>query len=199
MNPLNKQLFYRGFRKQLIQAYGAEQADEIWEEAGKEYKNILQADPQLKHHKGAMVLPSAALYHVLQNRGADAPALLNEYGETMGKQFAGIVHKLTSLPGADRVLWKNVSRIMQYMSSEKLGYSRRLVSEPPGMYGVDILSCPYHELARLVGTEEAVCCICHMDKEYSKGFHHMHYDRLSALPEGASCCQYRLRFDPEKD
>ena len=39
------------------------------------------------------------------------------------------------------------------------------VGFPDGeMYGVDILSCPYHELARDLGCEKAVLCICHMDK-----------------------------------
>ena len=62
-----------------------------------------------------------------------------------------------------------------------------------------ILSCPYHELAKELGNEKAVLCICHMDKEYSQGFHHIRYDRNSAVSEGARACAYRLRFDPEKD
>ena len=64
---------------------------------------------------------------------------------------------------------------------------------------VDILSCPYHELAKQLGDEKAVLCICHMDKEYSQGFRHIRYDRNSAVSEGAGACEYRLRFDPEKD
>lgn len=42
-------------------------------------------------------------------------------------------------------------------------------------------------------------CICHMDKEYSQGFRHIRYDRNSAVSEGARACEYRLRFDSEKD
>ena len=69
------------------------------------------------------------------------------------------------------------------------------MSDPPHMYGVDILSCPYHELAKELGNEKAVLCICHMDKEYSRGFRHIRYERNSALPEGAECCEYRLYMD----
>jgi hypothetical protein len=87
---------------------------------------------------------------------------------------------------------------MKKASSEKLGYRSQLVSEPPEMYGVDILSCPYHELAKELGDERAVLCICHMDKEYSQGFRHIRYDRNSAVSEGARACEYRLRFDPKK-
>ena len=199
MNPLNRQLFYRGFRKKLTASLGKTAADRIWYDAGKEYSRILTSQPELKRHKGAMTIPAVALYRVLTARGEDAEELLNSYGEDMGKRFARIIHALTSLPGADRLVWHHVGSIMKKMSSEKLGYRSQIVSEPPEMYGVDILSCPYHELAKQLGNEKAVLCICHMDKEYSQGFRHIRYDRNSAVSEGARACEYRLRFDPEKE
>ena len=199
MNPLNKQWFYRGFRKRLAALLGRDAAGRLWENAGKEYSRILVSQPELKRHKGAMTLPAVALYRALTAGGIDAEGLLNSYGEDMGKRFARIIHVLTSLPGADRLVWRHVSGVMEKASSEKLGYRRELVSEPPDMYGVDILSCPYHELAKQLGDEKAVLCICHMDKEYSRGFRHIRYDRYSAVSEGAQACEYRLRFDPEKE
>ena len=33
------------------------------------------------------------------------------------------------------------------------------------MYGMDILSCPYQELGKVLGDEYAVLRICYMDKE----------------------------------
>ena len=199
MNPLNRQWFYRGFRKRLAASLGKAAADKLWKEAGKEYSRILAFQPELKRHKGAMTLPAVALYRVLTARGDDAEGLLNSYGEVMGRRLAQIIHALTSLPGVDRLVWRHVGGVMEKASSEKLGYKRELVSEPPDMYGVDILSCPYHELAKQLGEEKAVLCICHMDKEYSQGFRHLRYDRNSAVSEGARACAYRLRFDPKKD
>ena len=199
MNPLNRQWFYRGFRKRLAALLGRDAAGRLWENAGKEYSRILVSQPELKRHKGAMTLPAVALYRALTAGGIDAEGLLNSYGEDMGKRFARIIHVLTSLPGADRLVWRHVSGVMEKASSEKHGYKRELVSEPPDMYGVDILSCPYHELAKQLGDEKAVLCICHMDKEYSRGFRHIRYDRYSAVSEGAQACEYRLRFDPEKE
>lgn len=199
MNPLNRQWFYRGFRKRLAASLGKETAGRLWENAGKEYSRIMASRPELKRHKGAMTLPAVALYRVLTAGGEDAEGLLNSYGEVMGRRFARIIHALTSLPGADRLVWRHVGSVMEKASSEKLGYRRVLVSEPPDMYGVDILSCPYHELAKELGDEKAVLCICHMDKEYSQGFRHIRYDRNSAVSEGARACTYRLRFDPEKE
>lgn len=199
MNPLNRQFFYKGNHKTLAASFGREATDLIWDEAGKELDRILTLQPELKRHKGAMTLPAVALYRVLTAHGEDAEGLLNGYGEDMGQRFARIIHALTSLPGADRLIWRHVDSIMKKASSEKLGYRSELVSEPPMMYGVDILSCPYHELAKQLGEEKAVLCICHMDKEYSKGFRHIRYDRNAAVSEGAKACEYRLRFDPEKE
>lgn len=199
MNPLNTQWFYRGFRKELRAALPGRQADLAWEAAGDEYARIVSEHPEMKNHGGAMVLPAVALYRALRANGEDAEALLNGYGEKMGRKFARVIHALTSIPGVDRLVWRNVESVMEKMSSAKLGYRRALVSEPPDMYGVDILSCPYHELTKELGDERAVLCICHMDKEYSQGFRHIRYDRNSAVSEGARACEYRLRFDPEKD
>ncbi len=199
MNPLDREWFYKGFHKRLTASLGREAADQIWDDSGKEYRRILASQPELKRHKGAMTLPAVALYRVLTSRGEDAEGLLNAYGEEMGNRFARIVRVLTSLPGADRLVWRHVDSIMKKMSSEKLGYQSQIVSEPPEMYGVDILSCPYHELAKQLGNEKAVLCICHMDKEYSQGFRHIRYNRNSAVSEGAGACEYRLRFDPDKD
>ena len=102
------------------------------------------------------------------------------------------------IPGADKLIWNNVDRIMHFMSGPDFGYERRIVSEPPKMFGVDILSCPYHELAKELGSEKAVLCICHMDKRYMQGFHHIRYERSTAVSEGAACCDYRLRYDVSK-
>ena len=198
MNPLNTEWFYRGLRKQLRAELGRQKADVVWREAGQEYTRILTTDPSLKRHKGAMTLPAVALYRTLTSRGETAEALLNAYGSRMGRRFAGIVHGITSIPGVSRLIWRHVAGIMDRMSGENLGYRRRIVSEPPDLYGVDILSCPYHELARALGSERAVLCICHMDKAYMKGFRHMRYERTTAVSEGAECCDYRLRFDRNK-
>lgn len=145
-----------------------------------------------------MVLPAVALYKVLDRHALAAEALLNAYGDAVGRRFAKAVHGLTLLPGISRLIWRHVDGIMDRMSSEKMGYKRRIVSQPPEMFGVDILSCPYHELARQLGAEKAVLSICHMDKAYMKGFRHIRYERTGAVSEGAECCDYRLRFDQRK-
>lgn len=199
MNPLDKQIFIKPFRKQLLSSMPEDRVNSIWEEAGNEYARILREHPEIKDHKGSMVLPCVAVYRALEAAGMDAEKLLCKYGKQLGIKLAGAVHAITSIPGVDKLIWKNAGKLADRNSSESKGYRRRLVSDPPHMYGVDILSCPYHELAKQLGTKKAVLCICSMDKEYAKGFRHIRYDRNSALPEGADCCEYRLRYDKTKN
>lgn len=197
-NPLDKHAFYRPFRKLLLRECGIRQGCRLWEEAGIELDRILAANPALKEDPGAMVVPAVALYKTLDADGVDAERLLNDFGDQMGERFAKLVHGITSVPGVSRLLWRHVDSVMHTMSGPKLGYERRIVSEPPAMYGVDILSCPYHELAKKLGAEKAVLCICHMDKKYMQGFRHIRYERTTAVSEGAECCDYRLRYDAAK-
>ncbi len=199
MNPLDRQWFYKGFRKKIKETMPAVKAEIIWEDAGREYERLLNEHPGIRKHPGAMVIPAVCLHRTLQKAGMDAESMLNEYGTEMGRQFAKMVHAVTTVPGADRLIARNAAFIGTMMSSEKLGYQRRIVSEEGTLFGVDIISCPYHELARQLGDEKAVLCICHMDQEYSQGFHHIRYERSSAVSEGAECCAYRLTFDPTKE
>ena len=71
MNPLNRQWFYRGFRKRLAASLGRDAADRLWDDAGKEYSHILAVRPELKRHKGAMTLPAVALHRVLTDQGEE--------------------------------------------------------------------------------------------------------------------------------
>lgn len=199
MSKLDKQKFFVPFRKVLTEQFGEAECFEIWSDAGKIYDRFLAEQPDLRKHKGNMVIPAAALFTALENHGKEAEVLLNRFGDLMGERFAGYVKKITSIPGMDKFLWKNIDKIMHKMSSPQLGYERRIVSEPPYMFGVDIISCPYHELSKKLGKEKAVLCICHMDKAYMQGFRHIRYERTTAVSEGAPCCDYRLRYDPEKE
>lgn len=47
MNPLNRQLFFIGFRKRLEHSLTPEKAAAIREDAGKEYSRILASDPEI--------------------------------------------------------------------------------------------------------------------------------------------------------
>lgn len=198
-NPLDKHAFYTPCKKLIVEKLGIVKGCDIWAKAGDELANLLERYPGVEDKVGCEVIPAVAIYKVLEEAGYDAEQILCEFGTKMGEKFARIVHKITSIPGVDKLIWKNVDRIMHFMSKPDFGYERVIVSEPPEMFGVDILSCPYHKMAKILGYEKAVLCICKMDKAYMQGFHHIRYERHTAVSEGAECCDYRLRYDAAKE
>ena len=176
-NPLNRQWFYRGFHKHLKERIGPEKAALIWSEAGSEYARILSEQPDLKARKGAMVLPAVALYRALSAAGVNAEPLLNAYGDRMGKRFAGIVHGLTRLPGISRLIWKHIDGIMNKMSGESLGYKRRIVSNPPEMYGALQIKVQHHY-------SEQILMVLHQEMFWRK-LYFMEYLKLLNVMHGA--------------
>ena len=89
-------------------------------------------------------------------------------------------------------------KLMRKMSSEKAGYTRRIISETKEFVGVDILSCPLYDAAIKIGMPEVATAVCAMDKAYMTGFKHINYTRTTSVAEGDSCCDYRLSYDKSK-
>ncbi len=120
------------------------------------------------------------------------------YGDRMAQRFAGIMYGPTGVPGVSGWIRRHVDSIMRRMSSGKLGCRRRIVSGPPDLYGVDILSCPCLEPAKESDEEKAVLYICHMDEDCMQGSRRIRCERTTVLSEGAECCDHRLRDDARK-
>lgn len=124
---------------------------------------------------------------------------MRAYGTKIGERIAGIIHGITSIPGVSKLMWKNASRLMRNSSSPEKGYTRRIVSETSELVGVNILSCPLHDAAVKIGVPEAALMVCAMDKAYMTGFKHIRYTRTTSVAEGDACCDYRLKFDLDKN
>ena len=191
--------FFRGFRKILIDRFGMETARKIWAEANVTLAQLQKQYRDLDSDSKLMILPTAALLGAMRTYAPEqALPMLIDYGRSMGEKIAGIVHGITSIPGVPEVLWKAMPKLMRSMSGPNKGYTRRIVSENSELVGVDILSCPLHDAAVKIGMPEAALVVCAMDKAYMAGFRHIEYTRTTSVAEGAECCDYRLRYDPNK-
>ncbi len=197
-NSLDRNPWYRGFKAMLISQFGKGEAESIWNKAGDEYKRMMQ-DIHDKKNRKELVLPSAALYKAIEaEHPNEAKYMLKAYGASYGIRMAEFVNHVTSAPGVSKLLWNNIDSVIDKASSEKNGYERRLVGDEQGRKGVDILVCPYFELAKKSGVPEACLTICAMDKEYMKGFNNIEYTRTKSLAEADEVCDYRLRYDASK-
>ena len=191
MRELDKQKFYTELHSILIKKYG-HIGEKIWQQAADEYDNIM-SDRHFKNHKGAFGIPAVVLYKSLRSFGKDADRIMQKYGDRKGIQRAKALRMMTYIPFFEDIAFLNCAKILDYSSSDKKGYKRKIVSEPPEMYGVDIISCPMHEVCKELGEENAVLCICHMDKNMSKGYRKLDFQRRTAIPEGEEYCEYRVK------
>ena len=199
MGGLDTSMIYRRFHKILTAQYGAEKANFIWQDANRHLRDLKRTYPDITGDSKMMILPAAALYLSMEKHiPDDALTLLCNYGTHTGEKIAGVVHGITSIPGVSKLLWKNMPGIMRKMSSPKMGYTRRIVSETSGLVAVDILSCPLHDAAVKIGIPQAALVVCAMDKAYMTGFKYIRYTRITSVAEGADCCDYRLSYDEYK-
>ena len=200
MDKLSRSLIFKDFRKMLNAEFGEAEASRIWKEANGYLLELERKHPDITGDNKMMILPSAALYLALRNHAPEqALPLLQSYGTKMGNKIAGVVHAVTSIPGVSRLMWKNAPKLMRNSSSPKKGYTRRIVSETNELVAVDILSCPLHDVAVKIGIPEAALMVCAMDKACMSGFKYIRYTRTTSVAEGDECCDYRLRFDLDKN
>lgn len=198
-DKLKKSIVYKGFKKVLIEKFGIEKSNEIWKEANENLNNLEKEYPDIKGDEKMMVLPAAALYLELKKEiPNEAIEILKLYGRNVGEKIAKVIHSFTSVPGVSKVLWSNMPKLMRKSSSEKKGYTRKIVSETKELVGVDILSCPLYNAAIKIGMPEVAQVICAMDKAYMCGFKYINYTRTTSIAEDASCCDYRLSYDKNK-
>lgn len=198
-NPLDRSIIYRSVRRHIAQTYGEETAARLWREAGGTLRRLRNEHPEITGDSRMMLLPAAALLTVLRGHDPEgALPLLLSCGTQIGQRIGRIIHAVTSIPGLPELLWRHMPALMRKTSSPRAGYTRRIVSETKELVGVDILSCPLHDAAVVLGLPEAASIVCAMDKEYMSGFRRIRYTRTTAVAEGGPCCDYRLSFDPDK-
>ncbi|MCR5229058.1 MAG: L-2-amino-thiazoline-4-carboxylic acid hydrolase [Solobacterium sp.] len=195
---LDRNRYFSSFRLMLRSQFGKAEGERIWDEAGKEYDRLMTEIEDEKSRK-EIIIPGAALYKAIEaSHPNEAVYMLKAYGASYGIRIAEAVSRMTKVPGVPELIWSNINRIIDRASSEKAGYVRRLVGDENGRIGVDILVCPYLELAGKTGVPQACLPLCAMDREYMKGFRHIKYTRTKSLAEGDGYCNYRLRYDASK-
>ena len=183
----------------MIDRFGEDVAQKIWVEANITLAQLQKQHRDLDGDSKMLILPTVSLLSALRKvMPEQALPLLTAYGRSIGEKIAGIVHGITAIPGVPELLWKTMPGLMRTMSGPGKGYTRRIVSETSELVGVDILSCPLHDAAVKIGMPEAALVVCAMDKAYMTGFRHIQYTRTTSVAEGAECCDYRLRYDPNK-
>ena len=193
---LERSIVFKGFKKELIEKYGKETAENIWNDAEKEYRKLVSDEPDADKSDRSYVFPVVALYRCVERYAPDdALFLTRSYGTKTGLKMKKLFSYITALPGIPSFMWKNMDRIAEKLSE---GYEVRDLKVSSSLCHMDIVMCPLYEKAKKLGTPEAVQMICCMDREYMNGFRGIDYRRTKSVAEGDECCDYRLENSAER-
>ncbi len=186
---LEKTIFKK-FKKDLVEKYGTDIADEIWQNANAEYLKLEADEPDADKASRSYVFPVVAIYRAVETYAPEEVLeTTRAFGTKMGLQLKKKFSRITSLPGIPTLMWKNMDKIAAKLSD---GYDIKNLLVDKDKCFMDVTGCPLYDKAKALGTPEAVQMICCMDKEYMNGFRGVDYRRTKSVAEGDDCCDYRL-------
>ena len=190
-SELEKSFVFKGFRKDLAAKYGEQKGSAIWAYAVNEFQRLCREDPNADKNGTSFVFPAVALYRAVDHYApGDALEMTRRYGTKTGIRLKKIFRTVTALPGIPTLMWKNMDKIAEKMSSS---YECENLVVTDHLCSLDVTACPLYDKAKELGTPEAAQMICCMDKEYMNGFRGLDYTRTKSVAEGDECCDYRLR------
>ncbi len=126
---LKKSFFFKRFYSELVEKYGQNKANDIWDHAEAEYCRLKSAEPSADKNSISFVFPAVAPYRSIEKIcPGEALSVTRDYGKKTGVWIRTIFKRITSLPGMPALIWKKMDVIAAKMSSgyeiKNLGYFR---------------------------------------------------------------------------
>ena len=193
---IEKSFVFKKMQDHSAETFGKEKAAAIMQYANTELQTLEASEPDADKTSRLFVFPAVALYRAVEHFApGKALEVTRSYGTKTGVRMQKLFRRITALPGIPTLMWKNMDKIADKMSS---GYECENVVVTDHLCSLDVKSCPLYDKAKNLGTPEAVQMICCMDKEYMNGFRGIAYTRTKSVAEGDDCCDYRLRDSRRK-
>ena len=161
---IEKSFVFKKMQEHLVETYGKEKASSIMQYANVEIQALEISEPDADKTSRSFVFPAVALYraieHFIPGKGLE---ITRSYGTKTGLRMQKLFRRITALPGIPTLMWKNMDKIADKMSS---CYECENVVVTDHLCSLDVKSCSLYDKAKELGTPEAVQMICCMDKEY---------------------------------
>ena len=114
---LNKNIIFKNFRKELIDKYGLQIAEDIWEYANEEYMKLLAEEPDAERYSKSYVFPAVAIYRAVEVYiPGEAITITRAFGTKTGLRLKKLFGRITTLPGIPKLMWLNMDKIAAKMS-----------------------------------------------------------------------------------
>ncbi|MCR5747572.1 MAG: hypothetical protein K6G03_07675 [Lachnospiraceae bacterium] len=145
VKKLKKSFVFKHFYADLLDRYGADRAKEIWTFAENEYHRLMTNEPSADKSSITYVFPAVSLYRSVEKfYPEDALSVTRSFGTKTGLRLKNIFQKITYLPGVPALIWKNMDRIAEKMSS---GYETKNMKVNEEQCFMDVVRCPLYDKA----------------------------------------------------
>ena len=183
-------------KKWMIQHFGEEKAEVLWQKAEQEYRSLLPlAEQESKARKKNLVhgiYPFAALYRVLLSENMSRE-------EAMEHMFA--IMKMHTLNG-NRKNYERMGKLPFFFPLFRRMFTMGLsgdswqvewIANDPEHFEYNIRKCLWHDACKELGCPELCRIFCRIDElNFTDVSRHLYFERSKTLGEGQDCCDFHF-------
>ena len=155
------------------------------------------ASKELWRHLENQILPGIAAYETLQSviPKEEAFQTIHGYVEKKARRQKKIFLKLLHIPGLYRKVPQIFSEQTPKLFGETAGFAAREIQTTGGVWRIDMIRCPYHDVCKSHGCPELCTCFCDSDDITYAGMHpKLLWRRTKTLGRGGDCCDFSLKL-----
>ena len=189
---------FKNMKKDLVQRYGKETVQRIWEKAGRNWEDLCNQYAHLpkkvKQHTDGQMFRMAALYMALKETHPEVALEIMGTGvEKEGKRVAKLLSAVLCLPGMERVMLRVFAKMLDSSFGEDAGFKsmKHCISKDEVRF--DINQCPYCKYLTEIGCPEIIRFSCEIDEWIYGNLPGLEFSRSGTLGTGADKCDFCLK------
>lgn len=185
-------------KKDLINRYGIEAAEQIWQKAGTNLETFSQQYDYLpkavKIHTDGNMFRNAALYMAVKEHDSEnALAILDEGARKEGARVAKLLSLLLCIPGMKSVMLRVFYKMLDNFFGEDAEFRSIRHCASGSEVRFDITQCPYCKYLTEIGCPEITQVSCNIDEYIYGNLPGLEFKRAGTLGTGADKCDFCLR------
>lgn len=148
-------------------------------------------------HLRRQILPAIAVFKTLCSAMNEDEAfdIVRGYIFNNAKQARKVFDKIMKIPGLYRMMPFVASKIMKMSFNEEAGFERNEIMMSDGVWRIDMIKCPYHDVLKSYGCGRLCKLFCETDNIcYAELHPKLVWHRSKTLGNGGDCCNFCLRL-----
>lgn len=148
-------------------------------------------------HLGRQILPGIAAYETLQQVMSEEEALetVHSYVEKLVIKSHKRLVSILRIPGLYRLVPRVFMKSTRSVFGAEAGFASNEIQTGSGVWRIDMIKCPYHDITLKYGVPELCRCFCDSDDISYSGLHpKLIWERTKTLGRGNDCCDFCMKI-----